>query len=40
MAVVAIRTSEWECPLMTGEFNQSTQHYSPKLSGMGLKFLH
>jgi hypothetical protein len=26
------------CP---GEFNRSTQHYSPKLSGVGLKqFLH
>jgi hypothetical protein len=24
-----------------GEFNRSTQHYSPKLSGVGLKqFLH
>ena len=30
-----------ECPLRPGEFNRSTQHYSPKLSGVGLKqFLH
>jgi transposase InsO family protein len=23
-----------------GEFNRSTQHYSPKLSGVGLKQFH
>jgi hypothetical protein len=29
------------CPLWAGEFNRSTQHYTPKLSGVGLKqFLH
>ena len=28
-------------PLLGAEFNRSTQHYSPKLSGVGLKqFLH
>ena len=26
--------------LKPGEFNRSTQHYSPKLSGVGLKQFH
>ena len=27
----------WSCPLYPGEFNRSTQHYSPKLSGRGAE---
>jgi hypothetical protein len=36
LVIAGFRVPYWD-----GEFNRSTQHYSPKLSGVGLKrFLH